>query len=69
MAEGLFGKLTVVSVEELPDGQCKIVFDMDDQFKENFKKLYGLKRMSRKRFNDFVVEALKRGLDKEKISG
>jgi hypothetical protein len=65
MAESEFGKLTVVSVEDLPDGQCKIVFDVDDAFKRNFKQMYGLKRFSRKKFNEFVIEALKRGIGKD----
>lgn len=62
MAESPFGKLTIVSIEDLPDGQCKITFDVDDTFKRNFREVCGLKRFSKKRFNKFVIDALERGV-------
>lgn len=46
----------------MPNGECRIEFEIDDTFKENFKKMYGLKRMSRKAFSRFVLEALSSAL-------
>ena len=68
MAESPFGKLTIVSIEDLPDGQCKITFDVDDTFKRNFREVCGLKRFSKKKFNNFVLQTLKSGVEKDLLT-
>jgi hypothetical protein len=52
------GVLKILSIEDLPDGKCKITFDFDDEFKKSFKEHFGYKRFTVKRFNQFVNDAL-----------
>ena len=52
------GKINVVDVVDNPDGSAKITFEADKEFKNSFKKYYGLKRWSQKRFDLFLREAL-----------
>jgi hypothetical protein len=52
------GTVKVVDVQDLPDGSAKVTFEADDEFKEGFKKHYGLKRWSNKKFNSFLQEAI-----------
>ena len=54
----MVGKLKIVEETQNDDGTSNIVFDMDDEFKEWFKRFQGLKRWSDKRFQKFVLEAL-----------
>ena len=52
------GELKLVEEIQNDDGTWDFVFDVDDQFKEWFKELQGLKRWSDKRFQKVFHEAL-----------
>jgi len=52
------GIIKVVSVEDLPDGSAKIVFDADEEFKEGYKKNYNLEEWSQEHFDKFLQDAI-----------
>jgi len=52
------GKFDLVEEIQNEDGTWNLVFDVDDEFKEWFKELQGLKRWSDKRFQKFLHEVL-----------
>ena len=52
------GRINVIDVVDQPDGSAKVTFEADKVFKEGFKKNYGLKRWSQKRFDKFLQEAI-----------
>ena len=60
------GKLRVARIEEQPDGSAKVIFDIDDDFKDWFKDWQGMKRWSRKRFEIVLVEAIENLIKKGK---
>jgi len=55
-------KLEVTEIVENPDGTATIVFELEDEFREWFKKSFGLKRWSDKRFQKVMLEALQHQL-------
>ena len=61
-----FYTLNVTSVEEQPDGSAIVNFEFDDEFKEEFKNLFNLKRWSNKRFKKEVMAALRALVDGDK---
>jgi hypothetical protein len=52
------GKIKVVEIIDNPDGSAKVIFEADKEFRISFKKFYGLKRWSQKRFEVFLQEAI-----------
>ena len=52
------GELKLVEEIQNDDGTWNFIFDVDDEFKEWFKELQGLKRWSDKRFQKVFHEAL-----------
>jgi len=58
-------KLEIVDEVENDDGTWTLTFDVDDDFKEWFKEYQGLKRWSQKRFQKVILEAIKRGIERE----
>ena len=52
------GKFDLVEEIQNDDGTWNLVFDVDDEFQEWFKKCQGLKRWSSKRFQKVLHEAL-----------
>ena len=55
-------KLEVVEIIDNPDGTAELVFELDDEFREWFKKSFGLKRWSDKRFQKVFIEAIMAGI-------
>jgi hypothetical protein len=53
------GRLDLVEETQNEDGSWNLVFDVDDEFKEWFKKSQGLKRWSDSRFQNVVLEAIR----------
>jgi hypothetical protein len=51
-----------------PDGTSTLVFELEDEFKEWFKKSFGLKRWSDKRFEKVLIESLDLYLKKLKLN-
>tara|TARA_B100002003_G_scaffold217480_1_gene217734 strand:+ start:493 stop:729 length:237 start_codon:yes stop_codon:yes gene_type:complete len=54
-------KLEVVEIIDNPDGTAELVFELNDEFREWFKKSFGLKRWSDKRFQKVMIEAIMAG--------
>ena len=52
------GELKLVEEIQNDDGTWNLIFDVDDEFREWFKELQGLKRWSHKRFQKVLHEAL-----------
>ena len=57
------GELKLVEEIQNDDGTWNFIFDVDDEFKEWFKELQGLKRWSHKRFQKVLHEALVRAVE------
>ena len=55
--------IRVLEIVEKEDGSADLVLEISDEFKKEFKAMYGLKRFSQKRFEKFVIKALEAGLD------
>ena len=53
------GRFDLVEETQNEDGSWNLVFDVDDEFKEWFKKSQGLKRWSDSRFQNVVLEAIR----------
>ena len=52
------GNLKCVDVQDLENGECKVVLEYDHAFKEAYKALYGLKRFSKKHFERTLSQAI-----------
>ena len=58
-------KLEVVEIIDNPDGTAELVFELEDEFREWFKKSFGLKRWSDKRFQKVLIEAITAGIKED----
>ena len=61
--------LKVNKVIENEDGSADMDIEVDDEFVEWFKKREGLKRWSQKRFEKFVLEAVKNARETDSPEG
>lgn len=52
-------QLEVLCVKENDDGSAEIELSLDDEYKNKIKKILGLKRWSKKKFETFVINTLK----------
>ena len=57
------GKFELVEEVQNDDGTWNLIFDVDDEFKEWFKALEGLKRWSDKRFQKVLHKALEMAVE------
>tara|TARA_R110002020_G_scaffold268819_3_gene484079 strand:+ start:25743 stop:25964 length:222 start_codon:yes stop_codon:yes gene_type:complete len=51
--------LEVLKITDNPDGTADINLDVSDEFQAWFKEKQGLKRWSKKRFEQWVIKSLK----------
>jgi hypothetical protein len=59
------GKFDLVEERQNEDGTWNLVFDVDDEFKEWFKKSQGLKRWSHSRFQKVMREAIRVAVEQD----
>jgi hypothetical protein len=57
-ATNLIGEIKVVDMEEQPDGSWKVIFEYDKKFKDEYKRLFNLKRFSKKHFQENLDKAV-----------
>lgn len=57
-ATKLIGQIKVVEIEDLEDGSCRVIFDYDEKFKNEYKRLFALKRWSKKHFERQLDNAI-----------
>jgi hypothetical protein len=50
--------LKVIEIIDNPDGSANIIFEVTNEFKKEFKEMFGLKRFTQKAFQKFVLNAL-----------
>ena len=62
----LVGIITCSDIQDNEDGSCKVTFDYDEKFKEEYKKIFNLKRFSKKHFEKTLDEAIKRYAEEAK---
>ena len=55
----------VSEVKDNSDGSCTVTFDTNKAFDELYKKEKGRKRVSNKGLGNYVLELIRKGLDKE----
>ena len=48
--------IRVIKIEKTDDGKYRFDYQISENFKEVFKREYGLKRWSQKRFEKWLVE-------------
>jgi len=58
-------RLEITDVIDNPDGTSTLVFELEDEFREWFKKSFGLKRWSDKRFEKVFLEAIRGYIERE----
>jgi len=56
-------KIEIISMIENQDGGIDIEFDFDQEFKNYIKKKLKIKRLTKKKFEKFVLESLNYKLD------
>ncbi len=56
--EKLIGQITVSDIQDMEDGSCKITFDYDQKFKKEYKRIFGLKRWSKRHFEQQLDKAI-----------
>lgn len=54
----LIGHIKCVSAEDAGDGTMKVVFDYDKKFIKEYKRLFNLKRFSKKHFEEQLSKAI-----------
>jgi len=59
-------KLTVIEIKENQDGSGELVLEIDQETKAQIKKITGMKRWSKKKFQQFIERALWKTLENEK---
>ena len=59
------GKFDLVEEIQNEDGTWNLIFDVDDEFQEWFKKCQGLKRWSSKRFQKVFSEAIRVAIEQD----
>jgi len=59
------GKFDLVEEIQNEDGTWNLIFDVDDEFQEWFKKCQGLKRWSSKRFQKVFHEAIRVAIEQD----
>ncbi len=57
-------KFEVLEIKDLPDGGAEIIFNLDSETQAELKKILRMKRWSNKKFQQFVIDALHKELDK-----
>ena len=57
-------EIKILEINPNEDGSAEMVYQISDDLKEEFKRLYGFKRFSKKAFNKFLLKALEGALDK-----
>lgn len=55
----LIGTIKCISAEDMNDGTMKVVFDYDQKFKDEYKRIFKLKRFSKKHFENLLEQAIK----------
>ena len=53
------GRIKVKEIKDNANGTATVIFDVDRKFKNEFKKMFNLKRWSTKFFNSMLDEAIK----------
>ena len=67
-AQKFIGSITCTDMEEQPDGTWKVTFDYDKKFKDEYKKIFKLKRWSKKHFEkqlDIAIKNLAKDMETE----
>lgn len=54
----LIGKIKCTDAIDLGDGTMKVTFDYDEDFKNEYKKIFNLKKFSKKHFEDQLSKAI-----------
>lgn len=60
------GHVRFTKIKERKDGSANVTVEYDDTFKNLVKKLYGFKRLTAKRLEKVIIDALKAGIKEEK---
>jgi len=56
--ENILGTITCKEVRENEDGSATIIFDVTDEFKENYMKMFNLTEWSLEHFEGTLSEAI-----------
>jgi hypothetical protein len=51
-------KIEVVEIKDNEDGSAEYIFEVDEEAKASIMKVTGMKRWSKKKFEEFVIAAL-----------
>jgi len=56
--EKALGLIKIIEIKDNDNGTCTINYEIPEDLKTFFKKYFGWKRWSSKKFNEFFLEAL-----------
>ena len=51
-------KLELIEIKDNPDGSADCIFEVDEEAKTAIKLATGMKRWSKKKFQQFVIQAI-----------
>ena len=60
-----FPRIYVHEMKDNPDGSCTMTFDTNKAFDEVYKETKDRKRVTQKGIGNYILELLRKGLDKE----
>ena len=60
-----FPRIYVHGMKDNPDGSCTMTFDTNKAFDEVYKEAKDRKRVTQKGIGNYILELLRKGLDKE----
>ena len=60
-----FPRIYIHSMEDQPNGDCTMTFESNKSFGDLYKKEKGRKRVTQKGMGNYILELLRKGLDKE----
>lgn len=60
-------KIKVVDIIDNDDGTANVIFDLSQEFIENYKILFNLEKFDEKHFEIFVIDSITRECEKLKI--
>ena len=60
-----FPKIYIHDMDDQPDGSAIMTFDTNKAFDESYKEAKGRKRVTQKGLGNWILELLRKGIDKE----
>jgi hypothetical protein len=61
---GNLGEIKIIDIIDNDDGSSKIIFDLSQEFIENYKILFNLEKFDEKQFEIFITDSIEKECDR-----